>query len=360
MPRGECQLPILAVYLRITIRAHRQEEAVVVVLRSFRVANHRSIRDEQELLLLPAYDKHRAVVPVAAIFGANASGKSNLLNALRFVQTAVRSSYAEWEPGGGIPRQPFRLDPGRADEPSVYVVDLNLADVRHVYGLVIDDDQVREEWLFVYPRGRRRTLFQRDENGIRLGATLPDYRSRTETLAGLTRKNALFLSTAAHANQQEVLPVYDWFRDGLSVPSDGKSNSWVRTLARRLQKSGAEKQAVVELARLADLGISDVAVIEEGGKLQRLAEGISDLLRSREKPADTFEEATLEWEDTFRETFNRLTDPAAVATESDHFGVETYVTLRFEQGRHGQSLGLGDQSEGTKAWMRLLVGVLEA
>ena len=46
------------------------------MLRSFRVANHRSIRDEQELLLMPAYDKQRPVVPVAAVYGANASGKS--------------------------------------------------------------------------------------------------------------------------------------------------------------------------------------------------------------------------------------------------------------------------------------------
>lgn len=49
------------------------------MLRSFRLANHRSFRDEQELLLMPAYDNDREVVPVAAVFGANASGKSNLL-----------------------------------------------------------------------------------------------------------------------------------------------------------------------------------------------------------------------------------------------------------------------------------------
>lgn len=48
------------------------------MLRSFRVANHKSFRDEAELLLMPAYDKSRPVVPAAAIFGANASGKSNL------------------------------------------------------------------------------------------------------------------------------------------------------------------------------------------------------------------------------------------------------------------------------------------
>jgi len=311
------------------------------VLRSFRVANHRSIRDEQELLLLPVYDKNRTVVPVAAIFGANASGKSNLLNALRFMRTAVRASYAEWEPGGSIPRQPFRLVPGRADEPSVYVVDLDLADVRHVYGFVIDDDQVREEWLFAYPHGRRRTLFQRNENNIRLGSTLPDHRSRTETLAGLTRKNALFLSAAAHANQQEVLPVYDWFRGGLGVPSGGKPNSWVRTLARRLQGAESEKRVVVDLIRLANLGISDVTAIEVGNVIIEGGGGLRLL-------------------DIKLSSGVNLAETVDLAPERGRYGAEPSVTLLFEQGRHRESLGLGDQSEGTRAWMTLLMDVLEA
>ena len=48
------------------------------MLRSFRLANHRSFRDEHELLLMPSYDNDRDVVPVAAVFGANASGNTTL------------------------------------------------------------------------------------------------------------------------------------------------------------------------------------------------------------------------------------------------------------------------------------------
>jgi uncharacterized protein len=62
------------------------------VLRSFRLANHRSFRDEHELLLMPSYDNDRDVVPVAAVFGANASGKSNLLDGLRLMYTLVREA----------------------------------------------------------------------------------------------------------------------------------------------------------------------------------------------------------------------------------------------------------------------------
>src|SRR5436305_2875591 len=104
---------------------------------------------------MPAYGKTRPVVPVAALFGANASGKSNILDALRFMQHAVRRSFAEWEPGTGVPRTPFALDPAAADEPSVYVVELLLDGVRHIYGFESADERVREQGLHAYPRHRR-------------------------------------------------------------------------------------------------------------------------------------------------------------------------------------------------------------
>ena len=125
------------------------------MLRSFRVANHRSIRDEQELLFDPAYDKSTSVVPVAAVFGANASGKSNLLDVLRWLRDAVLTSFAAWQPGSGIPRTPFRLDPHAAELPSSCCVEILVAGLRYSYGIEVDDDKVRQEWLYSYPHSRR-------------------------------------------------------------------------------------------------------------------------------------------------------------------------------------------------------------
>src|SRR5688572_16604465 len=109
------------------------------MLRSFRVANHRSIRDEQALVLLPAYDKTRQVTPVAAIYGANASGKSNLLDALWWMRSAVQSSYGHWEPEHGVPRRPFRLDVAARERPSGYSVDIATDGVQYTYGFTVDD-----------------------------------------------------------------------------------------------------------------------------------------------------------------------------------------------------------------------------
>ena len=142
------------------------------MLRSFRVENHKSIREEQELSLLPAYDKSKPVVPVAAIFGGNASGKSNLLDSLRWMQGAVLHSYARWEADSGVPRVPLRLDIDASLKPSAFVVDLILDGVQHVYGFTTDDNRILEEWLYSYPRRHKRVIFERSRSSVEFGSTI--------------------------------------------------------------------------------------------------------------------------------------------------------------------------------------------
>lgn len=72
------------------------------MLRSFRLTNHRSFATEQELSLLPVYDRAQPALPVAAIYGANASGKSNLLDGLAFMRSAVLDSFRSWDADGGV------------------------------------------------------------------------------------------------------------------------------------------------------------------------------------------------------------------------------------------------------------------
>ena len=155
----------------------------VTVLLRFRVANHRSIRTEHEFSLVATeFDEGTArrtgvraegreirVVPVAGIFGANASGKSNVLAAVWAMREAVRTSLAEWAQGAGVPREPFALDPAARDDTTLFEVDLLLGEprIRYTYGFELSDERVEAEWLHAYPtrtqaglvrpRGRPRT-----------------------------------------------------------------------------------------------------------------------------------------------------------------------------------------------------------
>src|SRR5690606_1259403 len=79
------------------------------------------------------------VLTVAAIYGPNASGKSNILEALAWLSWAVDGSLREWD--GAIPREPFKF--GRGPElPSSYEVDIVVRGVRYSYKLVVDDTDV--------------------------------------------------------------------------------------------------------------------------------------------------------------------------------------------------------------------------
>ena len=160
-PPGEpgASRPFCVIYSAENGRKAWGPEGTVMLL-SFRFANHRSFRDEQQLNLTPAYrsDEHEQAVRVVGIFGANASGKSNCLDALAFMRRMAVQSDRAVEPGMGLAREPFRLAVDSLDGPSRYVVDLLVAGVRHTYGFTIDDHQVLDEWHYHYPLGRRRRI----------------------------------------------------------------------------------------------------------------------------------------------------------------------------------------------------------
>ena len=348
------------------------------MLRSFRVSNHRSIRAEQELLLMPAYDKAAPVVPVAAIFGANASGKTNLLDALSFMQHAVQRSYADWEPGAGVPRTPFKLDPAAAAEPSVYVVELVLDGVRHIYGFEVDDERVREEWLYSYPRGRRRTVFDRRGDELRHGSTQSESRSRQDVLADLARDDSLFLSSAARTKLvRDVMPVYEWFQQAL-VWSDASAESGWQRFSERVAPTAPRRNETIQLLRLADLGIIDVRV-------ERQADSFEDAVKvarhQQREASEAVRRAQADFDELRREDVGQrieqwkakgaaieaemqsatmsLLDAVAALEQQQRSG----PALRFVQARSGVSLSLAEQSAGTQSWILLMSAaqdVLEA
>src|SRR5450755_4044769 len=134
------------------------------MLLRFRFSNIRSFRTEQELSLIAGpltgtseVVRHpeaisEGVLPVAAIYGANASGKTNVLRALEFLSEAVTLSHREWKPEGPIPRIPFLIDEDSRRAPSELEIDFLTKGIRYRYGIRIDSVEVLEEWLHVYPR----------------------------------------------------------------------------------------------------------------------------------------------------------------------------------------------------------------
>jgi hypothetical protein len=261
------------------------------MLRSFRLTNHRSFAAEQELSLLPVYDRDQAALPVAAIYGANASGKSNLLDGLAFMRDAVLNSFQRWDAEGGVPNHPFRLNPDLRTEPSGYVVDVAIGGLRYTYGFTANDERVLEEWLYSYPQKKKRVVFERSKDEIRFGSTLGGARPKLDLVRELTRRNALFLSVSVQSDVYEVMPIYHWFRAGIALRSAEHSVSELAAASRvqRYVRDDPERQQViVDLLATADVGIADLQIVDEKVVRERAA-GLDPQKRERAMPKLFFE-----------------------------------------------------------------------
>jgi len=235
------------------------------MLLSFRFANHRSFRDEQQIDLTPAYEsdyKDEAVrdsVPVVGIFGANASGKSNAVNALAYMRQMAVFSDRDAEPDGGIYRSSFRLDPKIAEQPSRYVADFQIDEIRHTYGFSLNGDEVLEEWLYSYPLKKRRKIFDRTKGKFTFGEAAQ--KTSIERATEITPANALFLPVAARAGQKLVIPIFNWFYRGIRFSIQHARPPSSRMLADRFSEE-ADKDVVINLLKAADLGLKNVQLVD--------------------------------------------------------------------------------------------------
>lgn len=328
------------------------------MLRSFRLENHRSFQGEAELSLLPSYPTERSAVPVAAVYGANAAGKSNLLDGLRFMSGAVRDSYRRWEPETRVPRRPFKLDPASSARPSTFVVDLALEGTRYVYGFTVDDDHVLQEWLYGYPHVKKRVIFEREGSSVEFGSTVSEPRSRAEALAELTRPNALFLSLAAQVGLTELTPVREWFMSGLRWGTSRFGSPLMRSasLIPSLQSSSGDGEALVDLVRAADVGITDLVVDTDEKALARMQLDLQQRLAVAE---DRLTAVPPDADDAMTENLRRRVQQTASELASLASG-QAPQRLRFVHGGGTDPFDFADESAGTQAWIMFLPSVLRS
>jgi uncharacterized protein len=313
------------------------------MLRSFRVCNHQSLRDETELSLLPASDKDRAVVPVAAIFGSNAAGKSSLLSALKFMQSAVKLSFATWEPDAGVRRTPFRLAPRSLLEPSTFVADIMLDWVPHVYGFTVDDEKVQSEWLYTYAKRRKKVVFERQGNDVEFGpASSAEAKTRNKFILGMLRSNALFVSTAAQALHPDIKPLYDWFAQRVAfLPAAQEITT--AALYKKLALDSPDRDTLVDLIRAADVGIADIRVVDAGW---------------RDRAVDAEESAAIARAEMESASGRRRLELAEHVAYYDWLTVlreARSLSLEFYHGQAMAPLSLEHQSEGTRAWLGMVL-----
>lgn len=230
------------------------DETVTISMGAAKLSSKDKTLDENNIFNAPAGP---ALLTSAAIYGANASGKSNLIAAMRFMRQFVSNSQASTKAIGDIEADAFRLRADNTLKPSHFEAVFIADEMRYRYGFELTHQRVTSEWLYFVPSSREARLFVRTNDTIKLG---PAFRAEGKDVFHLTRPNALFLSVVAQFNGAIAQKLVQWFRNITIVSSF--DDLWHTMRAKSLweYEFGGQSDAIVALIKQLDLGIDNIIV----------------------------------------------------------------------------------------------------
>ncbi len=334
------------------------------MLIEFKVANYRSIRAEQTLSMVASnYSdelpqnliscdhvpglKGTKLVKAVALYGANASGKSNIVAALRFFAEFVRDSATKLQPGAPTGAQPFKLDPACLTEPSKFEITAVINGIRTLYGIEMTRERVTSEYLVAYPKGRPQVWFERDwdekkEKYAWSKSTV--HFKHDESLRKKTRANTAFLTTASQLNHERATQVWSAVSQGC-VFLDLKRTIPDWDLLRELLGEPENQKTLLRLISNADLGIVNIGVTKpSGGKKE---------VKVESKFTGPFSTEEAEDLPALQEVSTRL---AAMLEQSIEKALGTSRPQLFHRGKSDAPIAfniLGEESEGTIRYLEL-------
>lgn len=255
------------------------------MLLNFSVTNYGCINERQTLSLeasttddnivnntfAPSKSKKKLMRSLV-MYGPNASGKSTLINALSFLEKFVLTSHKQQIGdliGGSLGIVPFKLSADTLGKSSEFEIDLIAADgTRYIYGVACTSSHVTEEYLFAYPKGRPSKMFHRvydtatQQYAYKYSTAFDDAKVAKEHWQQETKNNELFLSLVVNRNNEQLRPVFNWFKNTLRIigSSDaltsGYTKKWCYNDPLKIKK-------VVNFMSHADLAITAVNVTQE-------------------------------------------------------------------------------------------------
>lgn len=236
----------------------------------FRLKNYRSFKYETEFSMVADSIKEHPgntcdakkgikTLKSSVIYGANGSGKSNLLNALmvfkRFVIHSVEVSLGE--SNNGLDR--FQLDDISMKSPCGFEVTFLYEDIIYRYGFSADDLKIHEEWLFYTPKKSEVELFKRDGQTIKVN---PKWFSEGIGNTEKTRENVLFLSLMATLNGEVSKSVVNWFSK-LNIISGLNDDNYSQFTKGKMKNEASYRKKALAFMQSIGLGIKDILVQEK-------------------------------------------------------------------------------------------------
>ena len=196
------------------------------------------------------------VLKSAAIYGANASGKSNLFKILTLVVLMLRSSNSV-DINAKLPLIPFKLDKGSVNKPSEFEIKFILDETRYVYGFIADKDKIYDEYLYYYPNGRETKIFDRT-NINEYSYTQKDEKILRE-IEAKNAQNKFFLATATNRNFDKTKAAYNFLTNGIGTCNNLEI---LKNMAYKMYETNPDylKDFAIDFLQKADFNIEDYQI----------------------------------------------------------------------------------------------------
>jgi len=238
------------------------------MLIEFSIENFRSFKEEVTLSLISSFDKSldNNLIKTATlkkdnllrsevIYGANASGKSNVVSAFNYLRKLVINSH-KVQKGTEISYSPFKLDKKYTSKPSKFEIVFLKNNIRYTYGVSLTNEKIVDEYLYYYPQGRKALIFERKDTF--------DYkftidRNEQEFLSSKTLPNVLYLSNSTQLNYKKTSEAFDWFKDNLKIIGATDNPKLTAFTIELLNKDEELKEFILKSLIVADLGIVDIS-----------------------------------------------------------------------------------------------------
>ena len=243
------------------------------MLLQFSVNNFRSIKDTVTFSMATASKDSNNFFSVrkydllhsAVIYGANASGKSNLLRAMAFMGKIVLNKTKVIQSTDTLPHDPFRLNTSTKDASSSFEIVFFIDEIKYRYGFELDNTTVYSEWLYADEKGKEAKLFYRDDedahyvNQQKFKEGFVFFDNATSKIK--ISKNQLFIWKCDQNDGEISKSILQWFNrfnliDGLN--HDG----YINYTMKKMDDIGF-KNEIVSLVKTADIGIEDIVLQED-------------------------------------------------------------------------------------------------
>lgn len=241
------------------------------MLVQFSVENYKSFKDERTFSFLSTSDTSllentfevndkARLNKTSVIYGANASGKSNVFKALTFFFKFAVFSGPNTQAGDKTGTKPFIFSDETVNEPSsfelIFYIPEDGRPIRYRYGFSVNSHQVVQEYLYAVNNVRESELFYRENQKIDVS---PVHFKEGKRNVGAVRENASFLSVCAQANGEISRKIVAYFRNFTVIA--GYSD---RIIPYSMDEIYSEKHdRILNFLHFADLQIKDFRKVEE-------------------------------------------------------------------------------------------------